>query len=142
MDFLVSADGSLLSLFAAAFVAATLLPLSSEAALFAVLRLHPDLLWPALLVATAGNTAGGMTTYALGRWFAREKPLKHLATAQRWGAPVTALGWLPLIGDALCLAAGWLQLNATAVLLWQALGRFARYWVIAQASLVGQASVI
>ena len=52
----------------------------------------------------------------------------------RWGAPVTALGWVPLIGDGLCLAAGWLRLNMAAVLLWQAAGRFARYWLIAQAT--------
>jgi membrane protein YqaA with SNARE-associated domain len=79
-----------------------------------------------------------MTTYALGRWFAREKPLRlEGAQAQaerlrRWGAPLTALAWLPLIGDGLALAAGWLNMNAMAVLAWQALGRLARYWVVAQ----------
>lgn len=133
---MLSPDGSLWSLFAAAFIAATLLPFSSEAALFGVLRLHPELLWPALLAATAGNTAGGMTTYAIGRWFSRVKKPRHLEAARRWGAPVTALGWLPLIGEALCLAAGWLRLNAGAVLVWQALGRFTRYWVVAQTSAI------
>lgn len=155
MDMLLSPEGSLASLFAAAFIAATLLPFSSEAALFGVLRLHPDLLWPALLVATAGNSAGGMTTYALGRWFNGVRvtfSLKRgrlrmgtkkvtltphqLERLRRWGAPATALGWLPLAGDALCLAAGWLQLNAAAVLLWQVLGRFGRYWVVAQTSVM------
>jgi len=142
METLLSPEGSLTSLFVAALVAATLLPFSSEAALFAVLRLHPDLLWPALLVATAGNTLGGMSTYALGRWFARHKPVREAQAKlqaerlRRWGAPATGLGWLPLIGDGLSLAAGWLQLNAAVVLLWQALGRFLRYWVVAQGSVM------
>ena len=60
----------------------------------------------------------------------------QLERLRRWGAPATALGWLPLAGDALCLAAGWLQLNAAAVLLWQVLGRFGRYWVVAQTSVM------
>jgi len=57
----ISPEVSLVSLFAATFIAATLVPLSSEAALFAVLKLHGDLLWPALIVATLGNTLGGMS---------------------------------------------------------------------------------
>jgi membrane protein YqaA with SNARE-associated domain len=146
---LLSADGGLASVTLSAFIAATLLPLSSEAVLFGVLRLHPDLYWPAIIAATAGNTAGGMTTYALGRWFAREKPLQRLDQARpevkrllRCGAPATALGWVPLIGDTLCLAAGWLRLNMTAVLLWQLLGRFARYVAVAQASGFPQSGVL
>lgn len=130
-----SPSGSLASLFAAALIAATLLPLSSEAALFAVLTLHPDQLWPALGVATAGNTLGGMTTYALGRWLGTRKPLTQLERVKRWGAPVTALGWVPLVGDGLCLAAGWLRLGVFPVLAWQVAGRFVRYWVVAQGSL-------
>lgn len=132
---LLSPSGSLASLFAAAFIAATLLPLSSEAALFAVLKLHPDQLWPALMWATAGNTLGGMTTYALGRWLGTRKPLTQLERVKRWGAPVTALGWVPLVGDGLCLAAGWLKLGVLPVLAWQVAGRLARYWVVAQGSL-------
>jgi membrane protein YqaA with SNARE-associated domain len=49
---------------------------------------------------------------------------------------------MPLAGDALCLAAGWLQLSIPTVLLWQALGRFARYWVVAQASVFPQMGVL
>jgi membrane protein YqaA with SNARE-associated domain len=132
---LLSPSGSLASLFAAAFIAATVLPLSSEAALFAVLQLHPDQLWPALVLATTGNTLGGMTTYALGRWLGTRKPLTQLERVRRWGAPATALGWVPLVGEGLCLAAGWLKLGVLPVLAWQMAGRFARYWVVAQGSL-------
>lgn len=130
----LSPSGTLASLFAAAFIAATVLPFSSEAALFAVLRLHPESATLALLAATAGNTLGGMTTYALGRWCATKKPLAQMERVLGWGAPATALGWLPLIGDGLCLAAGWLRLDMAAVLLWQAAGRGARYWLIVQAA--------
>jgi len=140
MDFMLSPDGSLVSLCLAAFLAATLLPLSSEAALFAVLKLHPDVFTAAILIATLGNTAGGMLTYwmgrGIGRWLANKKPLQHLHHVERWGAPITALGWLPFAGEALCLAAGWLKLHWPAVLLWQAAGRGARYWVVAQGSLL------
>ena len=54
------------TLFAAAFVSATLLPVGSEPALFGLLKLNPDLFWSAVLVATAGNTLGGMLDWWLG----------------------------------------------------------------------------
>lgn len=133
---MLSPDGSLISLCAAAFLAATLLPLSSEAALFAVLRLHPDLFWLAILVATATNTAGGMTNYLIGRYLQQKMPLRQLERVARWGAPATAFGWLPVIGEGLCLAAGWLKLNWLPVALWQLAGRGLRYWVIAQGSML------
>ena len=56
MDWLFSPEASLGSLLLAAFLAATLIPLSSEVALFAVLKLHQDLLWPAIGIASLGNT--------------------------------------------------------------------------------------
>ena len=132
---MVAPEASLGSLLLATFLAATLIPLSSEAALFAVLRLHRDLLWPALGIATLGNTLGGLTSYAIGRLIGRKKPLAQVERVQRYGAPVLVLAWLPLVGDALCVAAGWLKLEWTSVALWQAAGRFARYWLVAQGAL-------
>lgn len=123
---------SLASLALSAFLAATLVPLSSEAALFAVLRLHPELVWSAIGVATAGNTLGGMTTYLIGRYLGHRRPLHRLETVRRWGAPALIFAWLPVVGDGLVLAAGWLKLNWMAAAAFQALGRFARYWVVAQ----------
>jgi membrane protein YqaA with SNARE-associated domain len=128
----IGAEASLVSLLGASFLASTLVPISSEAALFAVLRLHTDLLWPAIGVATLGNTAGGFTTYLIGRYIGSKKPLTQLDRVTRYGSPLVALAWLPFVGDALCLAAGWARLNWAAVLLWSAAGRFARYWVVAQ----------
>ena len=54
------------TLFVAAFVSATLIPVGSEPALFGLLKLNPDLFWPAIFVATAGNTLGGAVTWWMG----------------------------------------------------------------------------
>ena len=146
MDWLLSPEGGLWSLTAAAFLASTVLPLSSEAVLFGYLSLHPGEGAPAIMLATLANTAGGMTTYALGRYLqqrlqkaqeqeaAREQP-RQLARVRYWGAPVLALAWLPFIGEALVLAAGWLRVNWWQALLWQGLGRLVRYWVVALGAL-------
>ena len=119
------------ALFASSFLAATLLPGGSEAVLFGVLKLHPDQFWTALAVATLGNTLGGMSSYLLGRLLPQTKPLKGLATVQRWGTPALLLSWVPLLGDPLCVAAGWLRLNPWWSTLFIALGKFGRYWAIA-----------
>lgn len=57
----------------------------------------------------------------------------NVSKVRHYGTPVLLLAWVPLIGDALCLAAGWLRLNPWYAALFMALGKFARYWVIATA---------
>lgn len=125
---------SLLSLFASSFLAATLLPGGSEVVLFAILKAYPDSLWTALGIATLGNTLGGMVSYWMGWMLPMTQQLKHVDKVRRFGAPVLLLSWVPLIGDALCLAAGWLRLHPWQAALYIALGKFARYWVIALAA--------
>ncbi len=132
---LIGTAASLATLFGASFLASTLIPISSEAALFAVLKLHADLAWPALIVATLGNTLGGLTTYLIGRYIGSRKPLTQLERVKRYGSPLLALAWLPFVGDGLCLAAGWAKIDWVGVALWSAAGRFARYWVVAQGAL-------
>lgn len=129
---LIGPEASLWSLAAAAFLAATLLPMSSEVALFAVLTVHPHLFWPAIGVATAANTLGGMSSYLVGRFLAARKPLQHVEAVARWGPAALLLAWAPLVGDALGVAAGWLRLNWVAAAAFQALGRAARYVLVAQ----------
>jgi membrane protein YqaA with SNARE-associated domain len=125
----------LAALFAASFAAATLIPLPSEAALFAYLQLHPDRTALAVAVATLGNTAGGMTSYLIGRLIPQKKlNLRAIEWLRRYGAPVTALGWLPIVGDALCVAAGWLRVSWAAALAFMAAGRLARYALVAALS--------
>ena len=122
---------SLWTLFASSFLAATLLPGGSEAVLFGVLKLHPNQLWAALAVATLGNTLGGMSSYLLGRLIPQKTELKGLARVQQYGAPILLLSWVPIVGDPLCVAAGWLRLNPWLSALCIAAGKFARYWIIA-----------
>ena len=127
----MSDTASLLSLFFGSFFAATLLPGGSEAVLIGVLKGYPETLWPALLIATAGNTLGGIVTFGMGWLLPQTQQLKHVEKLRHYGTPVLLLAWVPLIGDALCLAAGWLRLNWWQAALFMALGKFARYWVIA-----------
>src|SRR3972149_10808034 len=124
---------SLISLFISSFLAATLLPGGSEAALFAVLKAYPETLWVALTIATIGNTLGGMVTFGMGWLLPQTQQLKHAEKLRIYGTPALLLAWVPLLGDALCLAAGWLRLNPWRAALFMAVGKFARYWVIALA---------
>lgn len=122
---------SLLSLFVGSFFAATLLPGGSEAVLFGVLKSYPETFWQALAIATIGNTLGGMVSFGMGWLLPQTQQLKHVDRLRRYGTPALLLAWVPLIGDALCVAAGWLRLNWWKAALFMALGKFARYWVIA-----------
>jgi membrane protein YqaA with SNARE-associated domain len=123
----------LAALLAASFAAATLVPLPSEAALFAYLQAHPGNAALAVGTATLGNTAGGMTSYAIGRLFPRRE-LKQLEAVKRYGPPALLFAWLPIVGDGLCLAAGWLRMRWPAALAFMAAGRLARYMAIAWVS--------
>jgi len=127
----MSETTTLYGLFASSFLAATLLPGGSEAVLYAVIKFHPDAYWNAILVATLGNTLGGLSSYVLGRLVPRRYTGKGLEMMRRYGAPALLLSWAPLIGDALCVAAGWLRLNPLAATIYIAAGKFARYAVIA-----------
>lgn len=125
------------TVFVVAFVSATFLPMGSEPAVFGLVKLNPELFWPALLVATAGNTAGGAISYWMGYGaeLAYEK-LAHppkgqharaLAWLERWGPPACLLSWLPFVGDPLCAVAGWLKLPFWQCLAYMAVGKFLRY---------------
>jgi membrane protein YqaA with SNARE-associated domain len=127
----VSEEASLWALFGSSFLAATLLPGGSEAALFAVLKLHPGQYWLALAIATLGNTLGGMSSYLLGRILPQKKELPGLPAVRKYGSPALLLSWVPIIGDPLCVAAGWLRLNPWLSALFMGLGKLARYLAIA-----------
>ena len=127
----MSEEASLWALFGASFLAATLLPGGSEAALYGVLKLQPDQYWPALGVATVGNTVGGMSSYLIGRIIPQNKELPGLQAVWKYGSPALLLSWVPFIGDPLCVAAGWLRLNPWFSALFMGLGKLARYLVIA-----------
>lgn len=124
-------DLSLWGLFFSSLLGATLLPGGSELVLLGVLKLHPELFWPALGVGALGNTFGGMITFGMGWLLPQTQQLKHVVKLRRHGSPALLLAWAPLIGDALCLTAGWLRLNPWQAALFMALGKFTRYYVLA-----------
>lgn len=126
----------LATVFIVAFVSATLLPLGSEPAVVGLVKLNPELFWPAVLTATAGNTAGGALTWWMGYGAERayEKVRHHkphdpraLRWLERFGAKACLLSWLPIVGDPLCAVAGWLRLPFWPCLIYMAIGKFARY---------------
>ena len=132
-------DASLWSLFASAFLASTLLPGGSEAVLAYLAMDEQHLPLTLLVVATLGNTLGGMTSWGIGRLIAIKyparglvKPKHHQAVVRihRWGSPVLLFSWLPFIGDPLCVAAGWLRLRWWLSLIFIGAGKAARYAVI------------
>ncbi len=135
-------QASLIALFTSSFLAATLLPGGSEAVLAGVLVAYPDLLWQALLLATIGNTLGGMSSYLIGRLLPDEKAMlkktggssRSLEWVRGHGAPILLLSWAPVIGDAFCVAAGWLRVNWLWAMFFMAIGKFARYWIVAAAA--------
>src|SRR5688572_30283206 len=99
----------LLGLAATCFLAATLVPLPSEGALLVYLHLNPERTALAVAVASVANTAGGMTSYLIGRLFPPKiLDPRAMAWVRGYGAAATFLAFVPIIGDALCLAAGWL----------------------------------
>ena len=123
------------TLFVVAFLSATLLPMGSEPALFGLLKLNPDLFWPAVLVATAGNTLGGMLDWWLGwgahravdKWKHSRVHVKALDWLERLGPKACLLSWLPVVGDPLCAVAGWLRLPFWPCTFYMAIGKFLRY---------------
>lgn len=139
MESLLNPGASLAGLFVASFLAATVLPGGSEVVFVALLLAHPEQAAPALLLATLGNTLGGISTYALARLLPEKKvgsgetvrQARIHAALLRHGAPALLLAWAPLVGDALCAAAGWLRLPWLACALWMALGKGARYALLA-----------
>jgi membrane protein YqaA with SNARE-associated domain len=119
------------SVFIISFISATLLPLGSEPAVFAVIKANPELFWAVILVATLGNTLGGAVDYWMGygakQAFAKERQTRWFGWLERFGAKTMLLSWLPGIGDPLCTLAGWLKLPFWPSLFYMAIGKFLRY---------------
>ncbi|WP_029590952.1 YqaA family protein [Franconibacter pulveris] len=132
---------SLASLFASSFLSATLLPGSSEVLLAALLLAEKSQPWLLILIATIGNSLGGLTNVILGRLLPQRESSrwqrKALALLQRFGPAALLLSWLPAIGDLLCLLAGWLRLSWGPVIFFLCLGKALRYLVVAVATLQG-----
>jgi membrane protein YqaA with SNARE-associated domain len=132
-------DLTLWGVFLSAFVSSTLLPGGSEVILAALAAQEGSDRITLLAVASAGNTLGGMSSWLIGRLIAMRFPARELTKpkhrqaidrVQQWGSPVLLLSWLPVIGDPLCVAAGWLKTGFVAALVFIAVGKTLRYAVI------------
>ena len=127
-------------LFGSAFLSATILPGSSEVVLTALITAYPAQAWPGFAVALAGNLVGCLLTFGMGhasrQGYERFQRLqhdvqnRHVQRLRRFGPPALLLSFLPLVGDALVLAAGWLKLPFWQSMAWVAAGKAARYLLL------------
>ena len=121
-----------LGLAASAFTSATILPGTSEAAFAAFIYNYPEQAYGAWLCAGLANGLGSMVSYWMGRLIPSKKRSseKTLRLLQRWGTLPLLFAWLPVIGDALPIAAGWLRLNPYTSALMLLTGKILRYGII------------
>jgi membrane protein YqaA with SNARE-associated domain len=107
----------------------------------ALLAFYPHLLWPSLLIATLGNTLGGVIGWWMGygaeRWMAKHLHQDHvtvhmraLTWLERIGPPACLGAWLPIIGDPLCVVAGYLRLPLVPCVIYMAIGKGLRYLLL------------
>jgi membrane protein YqaA with SNARE-associated domain len=142
------------AIFIVSLVSATLLPLGSEPAVFAYVKVAPEMFWPAVLVATAGNTVGASISYFMGlgaekayeRWREKHPYQPRSKAGGRWhdyvtywlhrmGPPALLFSWLPVVGDPLCAVAGWLRMPFWRSMMYIAIGKFLRYLIMTAALL-------
>jgi membrane protein YqaA with SNARE-associated domain len=129
------------TVFISSFLAATILPLGSEVAFIAALQDNESIYFM-VLIATIGNTLGGMTNYLLG-WFAKWAWLEKYARIKRskveslsdkflkHGSWLALLCWLPIVGDPLAVMLGLLRFPWLNTVVLMAIGKGLRYIVLA-----------
>jgi membrane protein YqaA with SNARE-associated domain len=126
-------------LFFSSFLAATLLPGGSEALLL-WLQHQQTYHWPALLLtATLGNTLGGLSSWGIGRWLrhyypnaglSKPRQQQALGWLEKHGSPLLLISWVPIVGDPLCVAAGWVRTPLLISGFFIALGKGIRYGIL------------
>lgn len=133
-----------IGLFIACFLAATVVPFSSEVVLIAMHQMGFNF-WGILVVATLGNYSGLVSTYFVGRlggnylierWI-KPDPSKRArveALYDRWGEPILFFSFLPIIGDLFAVVSGLLHGRLLPFTLWVLAGQFGRYWLVLSGS--------
>ncbi|OQX20154.1 MAG: hypothetical protein BWK76_02065 [Desulfobulbaceae bacterium A2] len=135
-------------LFFAALLAATILPMQSEALLLGLILGGQQSLASLLAVATAGNTLGSVVNWWLGRslerfrhhrWFpvSDQALVRAQGHYQRYGRWSLLLSWVPIIGDPLTVVAGLFRLPLLPFLLIVGLAKFSRYLAVALLASLG-----
>lgn len=137
---------TLAGLFAIAFVAATILPAQSEAALVGLLVLGEQSAVLLVIVATIGNVLGSVVNWLLGRWIEHYRHRRWFPVSEqaldratgwyrRWGRWSLLFSWAPIGGDALTVAAGVLREPLWSFLLFVTIAKAGRYIVLALVTL-------
>lgn len=128
-----------IGLFIGAFLAATIIPFSSDVMLVALLAAGGDPII-STITATAGNWLGGLSSYWLGyigKWEWIEKYLKvkeetlvkQKARVDKYGAALALFSWLPGIGDVLAIALGFYKTSFKTTAIYMLVGKGARFVV-------------
>jgi len=129
------------SMFASSFLSATLLPGSSEALLVGLLLAGKVSVSLVVLIAALGNTLGGVTNIIMGRLLPVKSQGRWHNTATAWlhrfGPAALLFSWLPVLGDLLCVLAGWLRFAWLPTVIFLAIGKTLRYVLLAAATLQG-----
>ena len=132
---------SALGLFLTAFLAATILPFSSELALGGLVANDPDGRWIYFTAATLGNVLGACVNWWLGRFAVRFKDHKYFPVKgealirasrwfQKWGIGSLLFAWVPIIGDPLTLAAGIFRVRFSLFLILVTVSKVSRYLLL------------
>lgn len=123
-------------LFSSGFISSTLLPGGSELLFIYYLQQpHIDIYW-ALFAVTIGNSLGSVVTFLMGYYFhygqqqTAQKYPAVLDFCQRWGHFSLLLAWMPVIGELICLLAGWLRLPQKRAFTLIFIGKLLRYLVL------------
>lgn len=133
---------ALAGLFMWSFLAATVLPLSSEIPLAVYVQNYGQIAVP-VIVATFGNYLGACTTYWLARKSAgafgktrelQESETKAARLLRRFGQPSLLLSWVPIVGDAIVALAGGLKMDFRMFSVWTAAGKLLRYAAVGWAA--------
>lgn len=133
--------GGYFGLFASAFLAATILPVYSEAVLVGLTvdgGFDAVLLWT---VATLGNTLGSCVNWVLARWFLHWQDKKWFpfkpaqlerghAWFEKWGVWSLLLSWAPVIGDPITFIAGFLRVHFGLFFVLVLIAKGGRYLVL------------
>lgn len=134
-------DYGLIGLFLASFLAATVIPLSSEA-VFSYMLISDYSVYSVILLASVGNWLGGMSSFYLGyigRWewlekyfrTDKEKVKNKLEWIRKYGSPVALLCWLPFVGDVIAVGLGFIRAKSFNVAIFMLVGKTVRYIIIA-----------
>lgn len=140
MEFL--GEWGYIGLFIGTFLAATVIPFSSDFLIIGVLVTGGNPL-VSLIVATLGNWLGGMVSFGLGwlgkwkwieKWFGvtEEKLSKQKAYIVKYGAGIAFFSWLPFVGDIFAIGLGFYKVNPKKVAIYMLIGKCFRFifWIV------------